>query len=161
MSVIANTTVVSNFASVQRLDLLPLLWQKLYISTQVWSEIQAGLQQGYSFYSGIEQFIYPFSKTGHIHLIALHAEEEFRLFGQLSETLHSGEASSIAIAKHRQWTFLSDDKAARTQSKQLKVSVSGTVGLLIPLVKHNKLNVTEADDLLQKMIQLFADFILE
>jgi predicted nucleic acid-binding protein len=47
MSVIANTTVISNFASVNQLDLLRWLFGALYISTEVYAEIQAGLEEGY------------------------------------------------------------------------------------------------------------------
>ncbi|MCX6048677.1 MAG: DUF3368 domain-containing protein [Chloroflexi bacterium] len=154
MDIIVNTTVISNYGSVGQLQLLPLLWERLYISDQVWSEIQAGLAEGYDFYAGIEKIIFPLTETGWLHLTALNTSEEFRLLGKLSTTLHAGEASSIAIAHYRKWTFLSDDKAARTACRQLNVPVSGTIGILLSLVKHNYLNSTQANTLLQQMIQL-------
>jgi predicted nucleic acid-binding protein len=113
MPVIANTSVISNFATVERLELLHTLWDKLYISEQVFEEIQAGFLQGYAFYADINKLIFPFSDTGWLHLTALNTSEEFQLFGQLLSTLHHGEASCLSIAYHRHWTFLSDDKAAR------------------------------------------------
>lgn len=42
MSTISNTTVLSNFASVDRPDLLKRLFGSLYISLEVYEEIQAG-----------------------------------------------------------------------------------------------------------------------
>jgi predicted nucleic acid-binding protein len=153
MTVIANTTLISNFADAGRLDLLPQLWEKLYISEQVFDEIQAGLRQGYTFYTGVEQLIFPFSPTGWLHLTALHTPDEFRLFGQLLQNLHSGEASGLAIAYHRQWTFLSDDKAARKAATALNVPVSGTIGVLLALVRRTDLVLAEADAILQQMIQ--------
>ena len=47
MSVIANTTVISNFASINQLDLLRRLFGALYISTEVYEEIRIGLVEGY------------------------------------------------------------------------------------------------------------------
>jgi hypothetical protein len=47
MSVIANTTVISNFASINQLDLLRRLFGALYISTEVYEEIRIGLEEGY------------------------------------------------------------------------------------------------------------------
>ncbi len=54
MDVIANTTIISNFASVKRLDLLKRRCQSVHITEQVFEEIQDGLLQGYSFYAHIE-----------------------------------------------------------------------------------------------------------
>lgn len=154
MAVITNTTLISNFASVGQLELLHQLWGKLYLSEQVFNEIQTGLIQGYTFYAGIDQLIFPFSKSGWLHLTALNNPDEFQLFGQLLATLHNGEASCLAIAYHRHWTFLSDDKAARKGSASLNVPVSGTVGVLLSLVKRNQLASSEADAILQQMVQL-------
>lgn len=51
MSVISNTTVISNFASIGQLDVLRQLFGSLSISTEVYHEIQVGLEEGYRFYS--------------------------------------------------------------------------------------------------------------
>jgi predicted nucleic acid-binding protein len=151
MPVIANTTVISNFSSIEQLELLHLLWDRVYLSDQVFAEIQAGFVQGYNFYAGIEQVIFPFSARGWLHLTALSTTDEFRLFGQLRNMLHDGEASSIALAHYRQWTFLSDDKAARKACLSLKVPVTGTLGILLALVKHQYRELAAVDSLLQQM----------
>lgn len=129
------------------------LWDTLYIPDQVYDEIYHGLLHGYDFYVNIDRLIYPFSKTGWLHLTALHASDEFRLFGDLLSTLHSGEAACLSIALHRQWTFLSDDKAARKAGMRLNVPVTGTLGILLALVKHGHLELSEADAVLARMIQ--------
>jgi predicted nucleic acid-binding protein len=154
MPVIANTTIISNFASVRQLQLLQLLWKKIYLSDQVFNEIQAGLMQGYEFYDGIEQLIFPFSQTGWLHLTAPNTMDEFRTLAKLLEKLHSGEASCLAIAHHRHWVFLSDDKAARKAAVTLDVPFSGTIGVLISLAKHNHLSLSEADMILLHMVKL-------
>jgi predicted nucleic acid-binding protein len=76
-----------------------------------------------------------------------------KLWDTLFSTLHSGEASCLSIAYHRQWTLLSDDKAARQASANMQVPVSGTVGVLLALVKRRLLPVDEADGVLEHMIQ--------
>ena len=49
MSVISNTTVISNFASINQLDPLRRLFGALYISTEVYEEIRIGLEKATSF----------------------------------------------------------------------------------------------------------------
>lgn len=46
MKTIANTTILSNFAAVGRLDLLQALHGRLYIPIQVYEEVLAGLEEG-------------------------------------------------------------------------------------------------------------------
>ena len=66
MSVISNTTVISNFASIGQLDVLRHLFGSLAISTEVYHEIQVGLEEGYRFYDEIDQLIRPFTHDGWI-----------------------------------------------------------------------------------------------
>ena len=152
MFVIANTSTTSNFATVEKLELLQARFETLYISEQVFDEIQDGLTQGYDFYRDLKQQIFPFSETGWLHLITLNTIDELMTFNQLLSKLHTGEASCLSIAYHRQWLFLSDDKAARQQSHALNVPISGTLGVLLTLVKQQKLSLIEADTVLQQMI---------
>jgi predicted nucleic acid-binding protein len=49
MFVIANTSTISNFATVEKLELLQARFETLYISEQVFDEIQDGLTHGYDF----------------------------------------------------------------------------------------------------------------
>ena len=112
MNVIANTTVISNFASIGRLDLLPQLLGEVYLSTEVYAEIQDGLAEGHAFYTGIETQVYPLAPQGWLRLTSLDSDAELRLFGQLLESLHRGEAASLAIAAQRGWAFFTDDARA-------------------------------------------------
>ena len=50
MNVISNTTVISNFAAINQLELLRQLYGTVYLPTEVYAEIQAGLEEGYLFY---------------------------------------------------------------------------------------------------------------
>jgi predicted nucleic acid-binding protein len=150
---IANTSTLSNFAAVGQLELLKARFETLYISEQVVDEIQDGLIQGYDFYTNLDQQIFPFSDTGWLHFITLETVDELMTFNRLLSTLHTGEASCLSIAHHRQWLFLSDDKAARQQARAMNVPISGTLGVLLSLVKQNQLPLVEADTVLWQMIQ--------
>jgi predicted nucleic acid-binding protein len=113
MNVITNTTVLSNFAAIGQLDLLRQLYGAIYIPIEVHEEVRAGLEEGYRFYAGIDRLVYPFAKKGWIRLTSVSDEREFRLLGELPRRLHQGEASCLAIARHRGWMLLTDDLTAR------------------------------------------------
>jgi predicted nucleic acid-binding protein len=149
---LANTTVVSNFAAVGRLDLIRQLHARLYISNEVYEEIRDGLEEGYDFYAGIDTQIHPFDEAGWIELVSMAEDEELRLFRSLPRRLHRGEASCLAIARHRGWAFLTDDKLARAAAREWGIVVSGTLGVLVQAVKQELLTGEAADGLLQEMI---------
>ena len=153
MNVIANTTIISNFASVSRLDILKELLEQLYITTEVYAEIQDGLAEGYNFYAGIESHMYPLASEGWLRLTSLEGEEELRLFSNMPAALHRGEASCLAVAVRRGMAFLTDDARARAVARDLQVLVSGTLGILVQAVKKGLLSLEAADLLLNQMIQ--------
>jgi predicted nucleic acid-binding protein len=153
VSVIANTTIISNFSAIEQLRLLRRVWPRLYITEQVFTEVQTAEQQGYLFYRNIGAEIYPLSDSGWIHLTTMQTPDELRLYGELLGRLHHGEASCLAVAHFRQWTFLTDDRAARTVARRLQVRVSGTLGALVQLIKGKTILVEQADTLLGQMVE--------
>lgn len=152
MSVIANTTIISNFASLDALNLLRKCWPNLHISEQVFTEIQTGLEQGYTFYAGVEQLLFPLAEEGWLKLTAMQNEAERILYGNLLGKLHHGEASCLAIAHERNWLFLTDDNAARAAGKRLQIPISGTLGTLVRLIKQEQLSFDDAEKMLKKLI---------
>jgi predicted nucleic acid-binding protein len=152
MSIIVNTTVLSNFASIDQLVLLQHLFTTLYLSTQVYEEIQRGLDEGYQFYAGIEQQIFPFSPSGWLRLTSLTSDQELQLFNALPARLHRGEASCLALAKHRGWTLLTDDCAARNEAARLSIPVSGSIGCLVLAVERGAVVLEQANAWLAAMI---------
>lgn len=153
MNVIANTTVISNFAIVGRLDLLRDLLGQVYISTDVYAEIQDGLAEGCDFYTDLESFIHPLTQGGWLLLTSPSSDDELRLLGQLPPGLHRGEASCLVIAAHRSWAFLTDDALARKIARKLNVPVSGTLGILAQAARINLLSWDKANALLNQMVQ--------
>jgi predicted nucleic acid-binding protein len=47
VAILIDATVLSNLASVNRLDLLAVLPEPLYVVSAVYEEIQQGIQEGY------------------------------------------------------------------------------------------------------------------
>jgi predicted nucleic acid-binding protein len=152
MEVIANTTIISNFAAVGRLGLLCDVLERVFISTEIYAEIQDGLAGDSAFYEGIEHHIHPFAADGWLRLTALEGDDELRLFGELPDALHRAEASCLAIAAHRGWALLTDDARARKAAHNWNVVVSGTLGVLVQAVRRGLLTLEDADALLAEMI---------
>lgn len=88
MSVISNTTVLSNFAAIERVALLQRLFQTLFISLQVHQEIQAGLSEGYKFYKPLEDHIQSRAGDSWIRLTSLVSDQEISTFLDLPRHLH-------------------------------------------------------------------------
>jgi predicted nucleic acid-binding protein len=150
MSFIANNTVLSNFASIGRLDILKQTFRILRISEEVWLEIKKGLETGYSYQ--YETLKATQDKDAWIKVVMVDDKERSD-FVEFSQKLGYGESSSIAIARHRDWVFLTDDKRARGLATKKGVSVVGSVGLLKSAVDRELLELLEADKLLVKMIR--------
>ena len=152
MKVISNTTVISNFSEINRVDLLENLFREILITSSVYEEIVSGIEIGYDFYKKLLSQINTQSKPGFIHLIELTDEELMRQI-ELPSSLHKGESSSIIIAKSRKYLFLTDDRLARNYCKQNQIQFSGTIGCLILSVQKKILDLTKANEILQCLIQ--------
>lgn len=152
MKILVNTTVLSNLAVVGRLDILRSVFGVLYIAQAVFEEVQAGLDEGYTFYTGLDREIYPFCEDGWLRLTTIEGEEELQLFQSLPRKLHRGEAASLAIAKCRGWRFLTDDRAARSKADKLGVSKAGTLAVLVQAIDESFITLEQANILLQEMI---------
>jgi predicted nucleic acid-binding protein len=57
-------------------------------------------------------------------------EQELRYFHDLPSRLHRGEASSLAIARQRNWLMLTDDHDARQEAMRQGIVVSGSIWCL-------------------------------
>ena len=148
MPILINTTVLSNLAAVERIDLLDIFQEKCYVASAVYEEIQQGLAEGYNFLVHVDAAL----DSGIVALVTLETEAELQRYRAMSHKLHSGEAMSLAIARCRNWRFLTDDRAARTYADRLGVPCSGTLGLLVYTVKRGHLTLEAGNTLLSGMI---------
>lgn len=138
--VLVNNTVLSNFAKVNRLDLLKRAFEKLYVTEQVLEEFKLGVKRG----------VLP-NVSLDFEVLKLR-DDEIELYNSLRVKLGKGEASCLAIAKNRNMKFLTDDSDARRVANILGVSVSGTIGILVRCVEKNLISKEEGNQILKEMI---------
>ena len=140
--VILDTTVLSNFAHIQRPDLLQsALGGHAATTVAVLAELRAGVTLGWV----------PRCDWSWLTIVSLTDEEQAQAAHYIS-ILDAGECECLAIANARGWVFASDDLAARRLAQQAGVAVSGTLGALQKLVAMQLLTRDEADALLTVMI---------
>lgn len=148
--VICNTTLLSNLALVNRVDLLPrALARPLFTTPQVIDEISAGVQAGYAHLTALEALL--LSDASLVKIISL-ANNELATFRDMRLRLHAGEASCLAIAWQRNYTLGTDDLAARKVARAKQVAVIGTIGVLVKC-QHGLVSLDEANAMLQRMIE--------
>jgi predicted nucleic acid-binding protein len=152
MSIIANTTILSNFAAIERFDLLRLIYTQLYISTDVYAEIEEGALAGYNYLAELERHVQPFASDGWIVLTSPSTPDEIARMVALPTQLHRGEASSLAIAAERGWLFLTDDRSARRVAQAQGVRISGTLGCLLRGIQQQHWSIEATNQWLALMI---------
>jgi predicted nucleic acid-binding protein len=148
--IVFDTCAVSNFALAGALDVLTGFYRgRAYITGFVAAEILRGIQAGHARLDGIPKAVL----TGRLKETGLRKGEEKKLFEALSVSIGLGEASSIAVAKCRNFIFASDDRMARAEAVRLDVSLTGTLGVLAKAVRTGTCDLRAADDHLKKMIK--------
>ncbi len=139
---ILDTTLLSNFAHIQRPELLQAaLGSNAATTTTVLAELRAGVSLGWV----------PRCDWSWLTVVALNDEEQAQA-AHCTAVLDEGEAECLAIAKQRAWVFASDDLAARRLAQHEGITVSGTLGVLQKLVAMHLLTLDEADALLAVMV---------
>jgi len=148
--IIFDSCVLSDFALSNAIPILERLYARsAFVTDFVAAEILRGIQKGHS---GLKAIKIALQKDW-LRETVLESGPEKILFEKLSMSLGLGEASSIAVAKTRGWTFACDDKAAREESESIGVRLTGTIGILMKAAKKKTLAASEADDILALMIK--------
>ncbi len=139
--VLVDNTVLSNFAKVNRLDLLRKAFDRVYVTEQVLEEFRLGIRRG----------VLP-NVSLDFEVLRL-KDDEIELYNALRIRLGRGEASCLAIAKHRNMKVLTDDLDARKIANVLGVPVSGTIGVLVRCIEKGIITKDEANLILRDMIE--------
>ncbi|MBN1121929.1 MAG: DUF3368 domain-containing protein [Anaerolineae bacterium] len=140
--VLADSTILSNFAHIQRLDLLQQAFPDISIPGAVFQEITNGEEAGRL----------PVSDWTRLNIVEL-SDDEVSHSQSLNKRLGLGESQCIAVAVSRGWIVLTDDQDARQSARSLNVQVSGTIGALVNLIDQKVLDIDTADELLATMIE--------
>lgn len=147
--IIFDNCVLSNFALSEAYPIIEALYANTAYATDfVAAENMAGIARGHGKLVVIRQAI----MSGKIKELHLENSAEKQLFETLAVSLGLGEASSIAIAKTRNYVFACDDRAARKEAGLLGVKLTGTLGIL-DKAAHGKITTErKADDILKSMV---------
>jgi predicted nucleic acid-binding protein len=137
---LSDTTVLSNFAHIERPDLLRALFVPLLVPPSVLEELRTGERRA----------LIPKCAWDWLEMVVPTASEQ-ALAEVLRSTLGPGEAEGLAVAKSRNLLILTDDLDARRWAASSGLDVAGTLGCLRDLVKHSILDGAAADLLLARM----------
>jgi predicted nucleic acid-binding protein len=139
---------LSNFAHSDSIYILQNRYRKRGIITrEVYGELSAGVAE-----YPVLRFIDKLVNKKDFKLISL-TNPEHELFLGLIRYLGKGEASCIAYASEHDATVVTDDRAARQQCHQMKIPVTGTIGILKAALLDGDIDKPEADALLIRMVK--------
>ncbi|BCW97036.1 MAG: hypothetical protein WHS44_05265 [Fimbriimonadales bacterium] len=143
ITILLNCTVLSNFAVVNRLDLLQSAARGQAATTEVViDEFNEGVVLGYFAPASLDW----------LPVLTLSPEERVT-FHRLRIRLGAGEASCFAVAHHRGLRVATDDSDARRYAQRAGIPVSGTLGILAQLVRSRVITLEEGNALLAEMVQ--------
>ena len=145
---IFDTVSICNFALAGALDVIAKRYSgNAFLTSEVHDEILEGIAGGHRKLEEIEALL----DKGILKLLYLERKEH-ELYKTHLKSLGRGEASCISVAAHRKMVFVSDDRAARLAAREMKIKITGTVGILKAAVSDGQLLLHQADDSLAKMI---------
>ena len=144
-----DTVTLSNFASANRVDLLVSRYgRRALVTPEVLDEVADGFVAGYVHLATVETALAS-RQLGNAEPLSLDEREIYR---ELLRIVSPGEASCIAGAKSRGGIVVTDDKTARGCCTERGVDFTGTIGILRACVLDTTLSSSDADLILQKMI---------
>jgi predicted nucleic acid-binding protein len=138
--VVLDTSVLSNFARTDDLDLLGEISARFVTVEAVIGELQRGVEiHGYEF---LRRAIAP------IDVIDVETEPGDDLAG-----LIQGETFAIHAAREHSGTVVLDDGLARDRAREPGVALTGSVGLVIRLVRQGTISEDEADAMHERWVK--------
>lgn len=143
--VVLDTSVLINFAKVERLDLLDAHPSYSFVVTDhVRGEVS-------EHYSGQFEAVDTAIAEGILRELAVDQPEELSDFGKLTapRNLGIGECSAISVAKNRCLPLAIDDNQARKRAKRFhsNLVLLNTEELVVSMIQESVLTVEEADQL--------------
>lgn len=141
--IILDNTVLSNFALVERTDLILELWPGACTTTAVKAEYAAGA----------EARDLPVDVWDGLKAVTLTPSEK-AFAGRLRQRLGAGERSCLAVAHQRGGLFVSDDYDARREAQSLQIPITGTIGVLLLNIRQGRIKISDGNKLLAELIRL-------
>jgi predicted nucleic acid-binding protein len=141
---VLNTTVLSNFAHVNRVELL-LDLPRLVTVDAVQEELEAGAETHLYIKNAL-------AVLGKQIPVITPSGSAAKLEAELLEWLDPGEAQALAVAEVADGLVITDDGDARTAAKQRGVDLTGSIGLLVRFVDDSEISAATADGYLKRWI---------
>jgi predicted nucleic acid-binding protein len=142
-----DTVVLSNFLISGSVHILEKRYKgRGVITAEVYSEISAGISRIKAL-----GFVDRLMEKRIFSLCTL-TRREHDNFIEMINFLGKGEASCIAYAKDRSAIVATDDRIARKQCANMKIPVTGTIGILKASVQDGLLSPDQANEALSNMI---------
>ena len=141
---VLDASVLSNFAHVDRVDLLSTLPRPVTVPA-VRDELERGIQS------------HPYLGRAVTALdadipVVTPSTAATNLEATLLETLDPGEAQALAVAEAVDGTLVTDDGDGRAVAVRRDVAVTGSIGLLVRFVEDGDLTTESADAFLKRWI---------
>lgn len=118
--IVADTNILSTFARIHRLDLLPVVAETaaLYLPPAVVKELKVGLHKGLDF---LQPIIAGLASGAGFYTVELTADEK-RVVDRLPHSLNAGEKESLAICALRAGNkLLTNDKRAHNYCRENRI----------------------------------------
>ena len=142
-----DTVVLSNFLISDSVHILEKRYKgRGVITSEVYDEISAGISQ----ISSLGRIDWLIEKDILSLCSLIRKEREY--FREMIAFLGHGEASCIAFARDRNVIVATDDRTARKQCANMKIPVTGTIGILKASVKDSLFTLEQANEVLYRMI---------
>jgi len=145
---VLNTTIMSNFTSIDRVDFLASLAEVCTVPV-----VQEELEDGV----GKHQFLRPaVNAVGTEIPVVPISETVANRDAVIRRYLDPGEAQAFALADVHDGRLLTDDGDARQFAKEQGVTVVGSVGVLLAAIDAEKIDEATANNWLQTWIDEFG-----
>jgi len=141
---VLDTTALSNFAYVDRVDLLETLPRVCTVP-----EVRAELRAGVASYSHLQHAL---DHLGDGIPVVEIDESTAEVVRELESRLDPEEAEAFAVAETCDGTLVTDDGPARTLARNADIPVTGSIGVLIRVVEDERIEASTADSWLKQWI---------
>jgi predicted nucleic acid-binding protein len=141
---VLNTTVLSNFAHVQRVELLEDLPRLVTVPA-----VRTELEDGVETHSYLANALTVLEEDIPVAELSSQAQT---LEATFLERLDPGEAQALAVAETVDGTVITDDGDARATATQRDISLTGSIGLLVRFVENDMISAATADTYLKRWI---------
>ncbi len=112
--IVADSTCLIGLERIGRLDVLPELFEPVFIPDEVANEFGVSLSW-----------------------LKVETPSNFSLVNALKLSVDNGEAEAIALALEKNCKIILDDKQARSVAKKLSLEIVGTIGMFIRAKQNN------------------------